>query len=103
MLLPQPALLTVEGPQYVKGTVDGKAYLVRDDIYNSTQAEIACIAAQITNGNTFEQEAVVGSLLGGFTLVAVLASFVKAVYSDDVVEMRMHYTHSPSVMVVFAV
>jgi hypothetical protein len=31
MLLPQPPLSTAGEPQYVKGTVDGETYLVRDD------------------------------------------------------------------------
>jgi hypothetical protein len=70
---------------------------------NSTQAEIGCFASQITNGNSFRQKRGVGPILGAFTLVAILASFATAVYGDDVVEMRKHYAHSLSVMVVFAV
>jgi hypothetical protein len=72
-------------------------------ISNSTQTGIACFVTQITNGNTFKQEAVVRPLLGGLTLVAIVAPFVTAIHGDDVVEMRMHYAHSLSVMVVFAV
>jgi hypothetical protein len=70
---------------------------------NSTQAEMGCFAAQITNGNTFSQKSTVGSVLGVFTFVAVLASFATAIYGDSVVEMRKHYAHSLSVMIVFAV
>jgi hypothetical protein len=70
---------------------------------NSTQAEIGCFASQITNGNSVRHKAGVGLVLGVFTLVAVIASFATAVYGDDVVEMRKHYAHSLSVMVVFAV
>jgi hypothetical protein len=70
---------------------------------NSTQAKIGCFASQITNGNSFRQKRGVGSILGAFTLVAILASFATAVYGDDVIEMRKHYAHSLSVMVVFAV
>ncbi|KAH7399029.1 hypothetical protein DE146DRAFT_519716 [Phaeosphaeria sp. MPI-PUGE-AT-0046c] len=70
---------------------------------NSTQAEVGCFAAQITNGNTFRQKVGVGTVLGVFTLVAISSSFVTATHGDDVVEMRKHYAHSVSVMVVFAV
>jgi hypothetical protein len=70
---------------------------------NSTQAEIGCFASQITNGNTVRNKAGVGSVLGVFTLVAVFASFATAIYGDDVVEMRKHYAHSLSVVVIFAV
>jgi hypothetical protein len=70
---------------------------------NSTQAEIGCFAAQITNGNSFRQKTEVGTILGGFTLVAILSSLATATYGDDIVEMRKHYAHSPSVMVIFAV
>ena len=44
-----------------------------------------------------------GSVLGVATFVAVLASFATAIYGDSVVEMRKHYAHSLSVMVVFSV
>jgi hypothetical protein len=70
---------------------------------NSTENEIGCFAAQITNGNTFRQPAAVGSVLGVFTLFAVLASFTTAVYGNNVIEIRKHYAHSLSVLVVFAV
>jgi hypothetical protein len=70
---------------------------------NSTQAEIGCFASQITNGNTVRHKIGVGLVLGVFTLVAVVASFATAVYGDNVAEMRKHYVHSLSVMVVFAV
>lgn len=70
---------------------------------NSTQAEIGCFASQITNGNTFRQKSSIGAILGAFTLVAILSSFVTAIYGDDIAEMRSHYAHSLSVLVVFAV
>lgn len=70
---------------------------------NSTHQEVGCFAAQVTNGNTFRQQVAVGAVLGVFTLVAVLSSFATAIYGDDIVEMRKHYAHSVSVMVVFAV
>jgi hypothetical protein len=70
---------------------------------NSTQNEIGCYAAQITNGFTFQQNAAVSSTLGVFTIVAVVSSFTAAVYGSDIADMRKHYAHSLSVSVVFAV
>tara|TARA_R110002003_G_scaffold9_39_gene751 strand:+ start:12786 stop:15218 length:2433 start_codon:yes stop_codon:yes gene_type:complete len=70
---------------------------------NTTQAEIGCFAAQITNGNSFRQKIEVGTILGLFTFVAAFSSFATATYGDNIIEMRKHYAHSPSVMVVFAV
>lgn len=70
---------------------------------NSTETEIACYSAVVTNGNTFSQPAAVGTILGIFTLVAVVASFATAVYGDSIPVIRTHYAHSLSVLVVFAV
>ena len=70
---------------------------------NSTQTEIGCYSAIVTNGATFSHPAAVGPVLGIFTLVAVVASFATAVYGDHIPTMRTHYAHSLSVFVVFAV
>lgn len=70
---------------------------------NSSQSEIGCFSAIVTNGNTFSQPAAIGTILGIFTLVAVIASFATAIYGDNILEMRKHYAHSLSVLVVFAV
>lgn len=70
---------------------------------NSTQSQIGCYQAVVTNGATLSQPKAVGSILGIFTLVAVVASFATAVYGDDVPTTRTHYAHSLSVAVVFAV
>ncbi|CAN9458316.1 unnamed protein product [Alternaria sp. RS040] len=70
---------------------------------NSTQNEIGCFAAQITNGYTFQQKTAASSTLGVFTLLAILSSFATAAYGSDIADMRKHYAHSPSVSVVFAV
>lgn len=70
---------------------------------NSTQNEIGCFAAQITNGNTFQQKFAASTILGGFTAVAVLSSLATAITGDDVLIIRKHYAHSLSVLVVFAV
>ena len=70
---------------------------------NSTQSEIGCYSAIVTNGGTFSHPAAVGTVLGVFTLVAIVASFATAVYGDHIPTMRTHYAHSLSVFVVFAV
>ncbi|KAL6705493.1 hypothetical protein ACN47E_006609 [Coniothyrium glycines] len=70
---------------------------------NSTQNEIGCFAAQITNGNTFRQSAAIGSILGVVTLLAFLASSATAVYGDNIIETRKHYAHSLSLSIIFAV
>jgi hypothetical protein len=70
---------------------------------NSTQSEIACYSAVVTNGATFSHPAAAGTILGIFAFVAVIASFVTAIYGTDIPTMRTHYAHSLSVLVVFAV
>lgn len=70
---------------------------------NSTESEIGCYSAVVTNGATFSQPAAVGSILGIFAFVAMLASFATAIYGEAVPTMRLHYAHSLSVGVVFAV
>ena len=70
---------------------------------NSTQTEIGCYSAVVTNGQTFSHPASVGTLLGIFALVALIASFATTVYGSHIPTMRTHYAHSLSVFVVFAV
>jgi Transient receptor potential (TRP) ion channel/ML-like domain len=70
---------------------------------NSTQSQIGCYSAVVTNGITFSHPAAVGSVLGIFTLVAVFSSIATAMYGDNIPETRKHHAHSLSVFVVFAV
>lgn len=70
---------------------------------NSTETEIGCYSAVVTNGASFSHPSSVGTVLGVFTLVAIVASFATAVYGDHIPTMRTHYAHSLSVFVVFAV
>ncbi|KAG8629144.1 hypothetical protein KVT40_003009 [Elsinoe batatas] len=70
---------------------------------NSTQSEIGCYAAVVTNGSSFSQPKSVGTILGLFTLIAIIASFATAMYGDNIPVMRTHYAHSLSVGVIFAV
>ena len=70
---------------------------------NSTETEIGCYSALVTNGASFSHPTSVGSVLGIFTLVAVVASLATTIYGDHIPTMRTHYAHSLSVFVVFAV
>ena len=70
---------------------------------NSTESEIGCYSAVVTNGATFSQPKAVGTVLGIFTLVALAASLATTVYGDHIPTMRTHYAHSLSIFVVFAV
>ncbi|GAO14866.1 hypothetical protein UVI_02005910 [Ustilaginoidea virens] len=68
---------------------------------NSTQTQIGCFQAAMTNGNSFSQPAPVGSFLGVMVLVALLSSFATAIYGLSIPHMRLHYAHSFSVLVIF--
>ena len=70
---------------------------------NSSQSQIGCYSAVVTNGATFSQPSAVGTVLGLFTIVALLASFATAIYGNDLPTTRTHYAHSLSVLVVFSV
>ena len=70
---------------------------------NSTESEIACYSAVVTNGASFSHPAAVGTVLGLFTLVALVASFATATYGEHFQTTRTHYAHSLSVFVIFSV
>ena len=70
---------------------------------NSTQQEIGCYSAVVTNGVSLSQPKAVGSVLGVLTLIAILASFATVIYGDHLPTMRTHYAHSVSVLVIFSV
>ena len=55
------------------------------------------------NGASFSHPTAVASVLGVFTVVALLASFATAIYGVGVSHIRTHYAHSLSVLVVFEV
>ena len=90
-------------PPLALGIPDFEGEAILRIFANSTQSEIGCFSATITNGNTFAQAPAVGSILGIFTFVAVISSFATAIYGDNISVMRKHYAHSLSVLVVFAV
>ncbi|KAF7543678.1 hypothetical protein G7Z17_g10545 [Cylindrodendrum hubeiense] len=68
---------------------------------NSTQTEIGCFQAILTNGRSFSQPEAIGSILGGFVCFAILASFATAIYGLQIPHIRMHYAHSFSLLVIF--
>ncbi|TDZ48454.1 putative membrane protein [Colletotrichum trifolii] len=68
---------------------------------NSSQTQIGCFQAVMRNGNSFSHPAAISSILGVFTLAAILASFATAIYGVSVPHMRTHYAHSISVLVIF--
>ena len=70
---------------------------------NSTQSQIGCYSALVTNGASFSHPAIVGSILGIFAAVAMISSIAVIVYGENIAETRKHYAHSVSVWVVFAV
>lgn len=70
---------------------------------NSTESEIGCYSAVVTNGATFSHPSAVGTVLGVFTIIAIAASFATAVYGNHIPTTRTHYAHSLSVLVVFSV
>ncbi|KAK5061365.1 hypothetical protein LTR84_007907 [Exophiala bonariae] len=70
---------------------------------NSTESQIACFSAVVTNGATFRHTAAVSSVLGLFTAVALLSSFAVTIYGQSIPETRKHYAHSISIFVVFSV
>lgn len=70
---------------------------------NSTESQIGCYSAVVTNGASFSHPAAVGTILGIFALVALVSSIAVAAYGESVPEIRKHYAHSISTFVVFAV
>ncbi|KAL8961890.1 MAG: hypothetical protein Q9183_005241, partial [Haloplaca sp. 2 TL-2023] len=70
---------------------------------NSTETEIGCYSAVVTNGATFSHPSAVGSVIGVFIIIAIAASFATAVYGNHIPTTRTHYAHSLSVLVVFSV
>lgn len=70
---------------------------------NSTQSQIACFSAVVTNGASFSHPNAVASVLGVFTLVALISSVASSIYGQNVLETRKHYAHSISMFVVFSV
>ena len=70
---------------------------------NSTESQIACFSAVVTNGASFSHTSAIGPVLGTFAVIALVSSVITSIYGQNVLETRKHYAHSISVLVVFAV
>ena len=70
---------------------------------NSTESQIGCFSAVLSNGASFSHPSAVGGVLGAFTIIALIASFAVTMYGQSIPETRKHYAHSISMLVVFAV
>ena len=70
---------------------------------NSTESQIGCYSAVVTNGASFSHPAAIGTILGVFAFVALVSSVAVAAYGESVPEIRKHYAHSISIFVVFSV
>ncbi|PQK14972.1 hypothetical protein BB8028_0005g04900 [Beauveria bassiana] len=88
-------------PQVSMGIPDFEGFARIQIFANSTQTEIGCFQAVMSNGKTLSQPDAIGTTVGIFVITAILASFITAVYGVSVPHMRMHYAHSFSVLVVF--
>ncbi|PNY29437.1 membrane protein [Tolypocladium capitatum] len=88
-------------PSIALGIPDLEGFARLQIFANSTQTEIGCFQAVMTNGNSFSQPQAVSAIMGVLTFVAVLASFATAIYGLSIPHMRTHYAHSFSVLVIF--
>ncbi|ATY61411.1 TRP-like ion channel [Cordyceps militaris] len=88
-------------PQVIMNIPDFEGFARIQIFANSTQTEIGCFQAVISNGKTLSQPDAIGTTLGIFVIAAMLSSFVTAVYGISIPHMRMHYAHSFSVLIVF--
>lgn len=70
---------------------------------NSTETEIACYAATLTNGHSFSHPAAIGGTVAVFVSVAFISSVAVAIYGESIQEVRKHYAHSLSMLVTFSV
>ncbi|CZT03303.1 related to Calcium_related spray protein [Rhynchosporium agropyri] len=90
-------------PPIALGIPDFEGTLMLRFFSNSSRTEIACFSAVMRNGASFSHPAAVGSTLGFFTFLALVASFVTAIYGVSMPHIRTHYAHSLSVLVIFEV
>ncbi|KAK4696940.1 hypothetical protein P7C71_g1049, partial [Lecanoromycetidae sp. Uapishka_2] len=90
-------------PPIALGIPDFEGQAILRIFGNSTESEIGCYSAVVTNGASFSHPRSVGTVLGLFTLAALGASFATTVYGNHIPTIRTHYAHSLSIFVVFAV
>lgn len=70
---------------------------------NSTESQIACFSAVVTNGATFSHPVAIATVLGIFTVIALISSIAVSIYGQTTTDTRKHYAHSISMFVVFSV
>lgn len=68
---------------------------------NSTQSELGCFQASLTNGNTMAHPQFTSPILAFFVMTAMLSSFATAACGTSIPAMRTNYAHSLSVLVLF--
>lgn len=90
-------------PPIALGIPDFEGTLMLRFFSNTSETQIGCFSATMRNGASFSHPAAVGSALGVFTVIALLASFATAIYGVSVPHIRTHYAHSLSVLVIFEV
>lgn len=90
-------------PDIARSIPDFEGQAILRIFANSTESEVGCYSAVVTNGATFSHPYAVGSVLGVFAIIAIAASFATAVYGNHLPTARTHYAHSLSVLVVFSV
>lgn len=88
-------------PQVTMAIPDFEGFARLQIFANSTKTEIGCFQAGLSNGKTLAQPAAIGSTVGVFVIIAMLASFFAAAYGISIPHVRMHYAHSFSILVVF--
>lgn len=88
-------------PSIALGLPDLEGFARIQIFANSTESDIGCFQAVLTNGQTFSQPKIVGSLVGAFVFLAALASAATSIYGVQLPHVRVHYAHSFSVLVIF--
>jgi hypothetical protein len=68
---------------------------------NTSQSEIGCFQAVMRNGASLSHPKAVAPVLGILTVVALLASFLTAIYGVSIAAIRTHHAHSLPVLVIF--
>lgn len=88
-------------PSFALRMPDVQAFARLSIISNSSQSEIGCFHAQMTNGFTLSHRESVGVILQAFVFLDIVASFAPATYGLTITDMRTHYAHTFSALVVW--
>ncbi|CAI4210981.1 unnamed protein product [Parascedosporium putredinis] len=68
---------------------------------NTTQTRIGCFQAALQNGQSLSHPIAIPVILAFFTTLAILSSFALAVYGTAISQMRTHYAHAFSGLIIF--